>query len=148
MAQIRITKLFQFEMAHALYKYEGLCKNIHGHSYQLAVTIKGEPIKELNNPHDGMLMDFGKLKEIIKETIINEIDHALVLNKNDKKAVEIFKKQEMYKIVFVDYQPTCENMLVDFSKRIIPKLPKNTQLYSLKLRETASSFAEWYAEDN
>jgi 6-pyruvoyltetrahydropterin/6-carboxytetrahydropterin synthase len=48
----------------------------------------------------------------------------------------------------VDYQPTSENMVVDFSKRIIARLPEGIRLFSLKLQETESSFAEWYASDN
>jgi 6-pyruvoyltetrahydropterin/6-carboxytetrahydropterin synthase len=48
----------------------------------------------------------------------------------------------------VDYQPTCENMLVDFAERIKKRLPANIELFSLKLNETATSYAEWYASDN
>ena len=55
---IRITKEFKFEMAHALFGYDGLCKNIHGHSYRLWVTIKGNILKEVNHTKDGMVLDF------------------------------------------------------------------------------------------
>jgi 6-pyruvoyltetrahydropterin/6-carboxytetrahydropterin synthase len=48
----------------------------------------------------------------------------------------------------VDYQPTCENMLADFAERLLEALPDEVELYSLRLHETATSFAEWYAEDN
>ena len=48
----------------------------------------------------------------------------------------------------VDYQPTCENMLADFARRIAARLPEGVALHSLKLHETATSFAEWFAGDN
>ncbi|MBP7509547.1 MAG: 6-carboxytetrahydropterin synthase, partial [Prolixibacteraceae bacterium] len=46
MAKIRVTKYYDFEMAHALWNYDGLCKNIHGHSYKLHITVIGEPIDD------------------------------------------------------------------------------------------------------
>ena len=54
---IRITKEFKFEMAHALYGYDGLCKNIHGHSYRLWVTVRGEVLEENGSKKDGMVLD-------------------------------------------------------------------------------------------
>ena len=51
-------------------------------------------------------------------------------------------------IVMVDYQPTCENLLSDFAERLLEALPDEVELYSLRLHETASSYAEWFAEDN
>jgi len=62
---IRITKEFKFEMAHALHGYDGLCKNIHGHSYKLWVTIRGKTLHEAKHKKDGMLLDFDVLKSIV-----------------------------------------------------------------------------------
>ena len=81
MTKIRLTKIFNFEAAHALMNYDGPCKNIHGHSYKLEVTIIGRPVKDESSPKDGMVMDFGDLKEIIKKSIIEQFDHSLILNK-------------------------------------------------------------------
>ncbi|MGQ1910660.1 6-pyruvoyl trahydropterin synthase family protein [Marinifilum sp. RC60d5] len=148
MAKIRLTKEFHFEMAHALWNYDGLCKNIHGHSYILFVTVIGEPIKDISNPKLGMVMDFGEVKKIVSEEIVDRLDHALVLNKAVPNA-ENFNIPEMFERFYVtEYQPTCENMIADFADRIKARLPKRVKLHSLKLHETASSFAEWYAEDN
>lgn len=148
MANIRLTKEFRFEMAHALWNYDGLCKNLHGHSYILNVTVIGEPIKDENNPKLGMVMDFGDLKKIVNEEIVDKLDHAIVLSNNapSEQLLALPQMGERYEIV--DYQPTCENMLVDFSERIAKRLPANIQLFSLKLNETATSYAEWFASDN
>jgi len=148
MSKIRLTKEFHFEMAHALWNYDGLCKNLHGHSYILFVTIIGKPIVDDNNPKNGMVMDFGDLKKIVNSEIVNKLDHAVVLNSKApiKNCLNIKQMFERYEIV--NYQPTCENMVVDFAKRIKSKLPDNVKLFSLKLHETATSFAEWFASDN
>ena len=148
MAIIRLTKEFSFEAAHALGGYDGPCREIHGHSYRLFVTIKGEPSTDPMNPKQGMVMDFGVLKKIVHEEIISRFDHALVLRSTaDKELLKLLTAQ-FDNLIEVDYQPTCENMLDDFARRIIGRLPEGVALHSLRLHETASSYAEWYAEDN
>ena len=146
MSTIRITKEFRYEGAHALYNYDGKCKNIHGHSYILYVTVKGTPIDDPSNCKNGMIMDFGNLKAIVNETIINKFDHALILRNDAPEALEL--SEEYSNIVLVDFQPTCENLICYFAEVIMARLPENITLHSLKLHETASSFVEWYACDN
>ena len=80
MPKIRITKKFSFEMAHALYNYDGLCRNIHGHTYKLEVTLLGEAQKNAGQPKDGMVMDFGALKKLVNKKIVHVFDHALFKN--------------------------------------------------------------------
>jgi 6-pyruvoyltetrahydropterin/6-carboxytetrahydropterin synthase len=145
---IRVTKEFGFEMAHVLWNYDGPCRNVHGHSYKLFVTLIGVPSDEQNNPKNGMVIDFTDLKKIVKEEIINLFDHSVVVSKkHDKEKIKMFRKL-FGNTVLVNYQPTCENLVSDFAKRIIPKLPSGVELSSLKLYETATSYAEWYAFDN
>lgn len=148
MAIIRLTKEFSFEAAHALGGYDGPCREIHGHSYRLFVTIKGEPSTDPTNPKQGMVMDFGVLKKIVSEEIISRFDHALVLRSTADEALRKLLGEQFDNLVVVDYQPTCENMLDDFSRRISARLPEGVVLHSLRLHETATSYAEWYAEDN
>lgn len=144
---IRLTKIFNFEMAHALYGYDGPCKNIHGHSYELEVTIGGSPLNDPNNPKHGMVMDFSDLKAIVKGQIIDRLDHALLLNGNSPHRNIPELDSNFEKVTFVDYQPTCENMLLDFMNRIRSLLPAHVKLMSLKLKETPTSYAEWHACD-
>ena len=149
MSNIRITKQFSFETGHALYGYDGKCKNVHGHSYKLSVTVIGKPIKDNSNVKFGMVIDFGDLKFIVKEEIVNVFDHATVFNKNTPH-VELAKElqERGHNVLLVDYQPTSEMMVIDFSNKIKKRLPKHIKLHSLKLQETDTSFAEWYASDN
>lgn len=149
MSTIRITKQFTFETGHALYGYDGKCRNVHGHSYKLSVTVIGTPITDTSHVKLGMVIDFGDLKKIVKEEIVDPFDHATIFNKNTphlELAQELMGRD--HKVILADYQPTSENMVVDFAEKIKTRLPKTIALYSLKLQETETSFAEWYASDN
>ena len=143
---VRITKEFKFEMAHALYGYDGLCANIHGHSYKLWVTVKGEVKNENGHTKDGMLMDFTDLKSIVKPEIVDKYDHSLVLNANSPHAD--LDLSAFNKVYYLNYQPTSENLVLDFSNFIQKQLPDGVDLLKVVLSETASSFAEWNKEDN
>ena len=149
MSNIRITKQFSFETGHALYGYDGKCKNVHGHSYKLSVTVIGSPITDRSNVKYGMVIDFSDLKKIVKEEIVDQFDHATVFNQTTPH-IELANelKNRGHHVILVDYQPTSENMVIDFAKKIISRLPAGISLFSLKLQETDSSFAEWYASDN
>lgn len=147
MAKIRVTKEFTFEMAHALLGYDGSCRYVHGHSYGLSVTVIGTPMNEDGNPKLGMVIDFGDLKKIVKEAVVDVFDHALVLNAKTPREGFQSSKDLFDKLLFVDYQPTSENLVQDFAKRIGKRLPKQAILERLRLRETATSFAEWIASD-
>ena len=149
MSNIRITKQFSFETGHALYGYDGKCRNVHRHSYKLSVTVIGTPISDNNNVKFGMVIDFGDLKKIVKSEIVDVFDHATVFNKNTPH-VELAKElsDRGHNVLLVDYQPTSEMMVIDFAEKIKKHLPENITLFSLKLQETDTSFAEWYAADN
>ncbi len=149
MGNIRITKQFSFETGHALYGYDGKCKNVHGHSYKLSVTVIGKPIEDASHVKHGMVIDFGDLKKIVKAEIVDIFDHATVFNKNTPH-IELAKelKDRDHNVLLVDYQPTSEMMVIDFAKKIKKHLPVHIALHSLKLQETETSFAEWYASDN
>jgi 6-pyruvoyltetrahydropterin/6-carboxytetrahydropterin synthase len=149
MSNIRITKQFSFETGHALYGYDGKCKNVHGHSYKLSVTVIGKPIGDTSNVKFGMVIDFTDLKKIVKEEVVDQFDHATVFNKNTPH-IELARELQSrdHHVILVDYQPTSENMVVDFANRIKGRLPNGIALHSLKLQETETSFAEWFQEDN
>jgi 6-pyruvoyltetrahydropterin/6-carboxytetrahydropterin synthase len=149
MSNIRITKQFSFETGHALYGYDGKCKNVHGHSYKLSVTVIGKPILDRSNVKFGMVIDFTDLKKIVKEEIVDQFDHATVFNETTPH-IELANelKTRGHHVILVDYQPTSENMVIDFAQRIKNRLPKGIALFSLKLQETDTSFAEWFASDN
>lgn len=135
-------------MAHALKGYDGPCRNIHGHSYTLKVTIAGTPVANENNPKLGMVMDFGDLKKVVRKAVIDEFDHALVLFKKMPAELVDEMSRNFKRIILTDYQPTSELMVIDFAQRIKKLLPEYIVLKHLLLRETVTSYAEWYADEN
>lgn len=145
---IRVTKKFTFDAAHALYGYDGPCKNIHGHTYTLSVTLIGKVISDNLNPKNGMVIDFTDFKKVVKDNVIDVFDHSLVLNLNSPHAQLNDLNNNFGKINYVPYQPSCENLIIDFLERIKFKLPDNVIVKNLKLEETPTSFAEWFLEDN
>lgn len=142
---ISVTKIFRFEMAHAIAGYNGKCKNLHGHSYQLQVTVRqqGQPHQYMAAP--GFVIDFKELKKIVNNEVIEEMDHKLYLSKFYLKAnTEV---ATMENLVVIDFEPTAENLLIFISNKLADALPVGVMLHHLKLFETADSFAEWFPEN-
>lgn len=105
-------------MAHALWNYNGACKNIHGHSYKLYVTLAGKPIENINEANNGMVMDFMDLKTLVKNVIIKEFDHSLLIHKNAIKDKMFINEQMFDRLKITDFQPTVENLLIHFLRII------------------------------
>ena len=148
MPKIRITKRFHFEMAHILYEYDGLCRNIHGHSYKLEVTLLGETLNRPGDPKDGMVLDFGDLKTIVKSEIVDRLDHALMVSQMvPENQLELLKKTTN-RIIMVDFQPTSENVAAYIAEILQQHLPSGVSLFSIRLYETINSYAEWFDSDN
>ncbi len=133
---LSVTKIFTFEAAHAISDYDGACKNIHGHSYKLHVTVTSK--KDLTN---SMVIDFKQLKKIVQQAILNDYDHALILkiNKLNLTATQVIGT----KLLWFDEEPTAEQMLLDMAKKIQLTLPDYIVLKELKLHETDTCFATW-----
>jgi 6-pyruvoyltetrahydropterin/6-carboxytetrahydropterin synthase len=146
MSILRVTKEFRFEGAHALVGYDGKCRYIHGHSYRLFVTLKGQPVTSGQSPKSGMVIDFSDLKRIVNDKIINVYDHALILREDAKLAAEI--SDHYSNVTITPFQPTCENLVLHFVQILKPNIPEEISLHSVRLYETPTSYAEWVAEDN
>jgi 6-pyruvoyltetrahydropterin/6-carboxytetrahydropterin synthase len=145
---VRVTKTFSFDMAHALFDYDGPCRNIHGHTYQLHITLKGIPIKDTHSPKQGMVLDFGDLKRVVQKKVIDRYDHALVLNLNSDYGKEKLFVSHFEKVHYVDFQPTCENLLLAIKDSLTGEFPMSVELIRVRLDETPTSYSEWFLEDN
>jgi 6-pyruvoyltetrahydropterin/6-carboxytetrahydropterin synthase len=133
---LTITKIFRFEAAHALTNYPGQCKNIHGHSYELHVSVGGHALNELN-----MIYDFKELKQVVHQTVLEEFDHALILKRETGYTPAI--QQLNLKTVWLDEEPTAEYLVSIFAARILKLLPQSIELYRLRLYETNTSYVDW-----
>ncbi len=140
---VRVTKRFTLEMAHALRCHDGLCANIHGHSYVLDITLEGTPADAPGNPKDGMVIDFADLKRMVKP-IVDRYDHSLFLHERERGTVNA-DEPLFGRVIFTPYQPTCENILLAIVDELLPQIPPEVQLCAARLQETATSWAEWRA---
>jgi 6-pyruvoyltetrahydropterin/6-carboxytetrahydropterin synthase len=140
---ISITKIFRFEAAHAIHHYPGSCAHIHGHSYELHVTVQDGSGVDHFIPGLGIVMDFKDLKTLVQREAVELLDHKLILSKaflaENKTS---FRAGEL--TVF-DVEPTAENLLIFLRDRIKKNLPQHVRLVGLRLWETRDSFAEWLA---
>lgn len=119
---LTITKIFNFSAAHRLPEHNGKCKNLHGHTYKLEVTVGGSPLHSIGSSR-GMIMDFGDLKAIVEKEILNDLDHSY-LNK-------------IYDV------PTAEYMVISIFGKLCLVIPN---LKRVRLWETDTAYAEAEAE--
>lgn len=143
-----VTKEFSFDMAHMLCGHPGLCKNLHGHTYKLLVTAAANG--ELTN---GMVCDFSTLKDVVKERIVNALDHAVMINTNTTDTFELalwdLCKAHGKKHYLVGARPTAENMCHDFYKELntsLTEIGASFRVTEVKLYETPTSYAIYNEE--
>jgi 6-pyruvoyltetrahydropterin/6-carboxytetrahydropterin synthase len=138
---IQLTKIFNFEMAHAIHGYQGACKNIHGHSYELHVTVSASEGYDQYIPAPGFIIDFKQIKKIVTTAIVEKFDHKIVLSHNFLVQNSSFLSPE--NLVTWQVEPTAENLLFFIKETLLNKFPENVKLLQLKLFETKDSYAEW-----
>ena len=130
-------------MAHAIHGYRGACKNIHGHSYELHVSVASNKIYEGYFPAPGFVIDFKELKKTVTSAIIENLDHKLILSRDFLSAHSLISTQE--NLVTWEEESTAENLLVFISQKLFNIFPAEIKLVKLKLYETKDSYAEWRA---
>lgn len=132
---MKIAKEFNWEMGHRLPEHFGKCKNIHGHSYKMMVELEGELDEK------GMVMDYYELKKIINP-IIENLDHAFMVNQNDKPVVEFLETIDSKKII-VKFDSTVENITRYFLNTISKSdLLGNIRKLKVRVCETPDDYAE------
>lgn len=142
---LHVTKIFRFETAHAIHGYAGHCKNIHGHSYVLHVTVALANHTNDYLPSPGFIYDFKELKQLVNKTVISQFDHRLLLSEaylSEHPAVAESENLTVWKA-----EPTAENILLFIRNELQRELPETVVLYKLKIYETSDSYAEWENDD-
>jgi 6-pyruvoyltetrahydropterin/6-carboxytetrahydropterin synthase len=149
MCKVSITKEFSWNMAHLLAGHEGLCKNLHGHTYkmQIEVTRKTEDVITSDASSQGMVIDFKDLKQLVNVKIVEPLDHAFMywINSPDKVEQEIGEIliKNGRKVARVNYRTTAEEMAMNFFSVLTKDLLKiNIELKAVRVWETPTSFAE------
>jgi len=106
---ITITKIFRFEAAHAIHGYPGACANLHGHSYELHVRVAGAHRDEKFIGGTGIVMDFKELKKVVNESVVNKLDHKLILSEQFLKTTKL---ESTIALLIFPAEPTAENLLI------------------------------------
>jgi len=127
-----VEKSFRWEMGHRLMHHKGQCYNIHGHSYRANVAVAGVVNLE------GMVIDFADIKKHVKP-IIDEIDHSFMCYNKDS-IMKDFLQQTDFKVVYVDFETTAENIAIWLFEKIKEKLNGLTRI---GMWETSTSLVEY-----
>ncbi len=136
MERLSITKVFYFEAAHAITNHTGKCKNVHGHNYELHVSVSANNLNEMN-----MIMDFDELKKIVQESVINHFDHCLLLNRH--ASCNAWANATDSRVLWMENEPTVEFILLEIKEKIHRDLPERVRMTRLVLFETRSNYATW-----
>lgn len=132
---MKIAKEFRWEMGHRLPNHFGQCKNIHGHSYKMIVEFEGELDK------NEMIVDYYDVEKLINP-IIEKLDHAFMVNKDDKIVIEFLNKINSKKII-VDFQSTAENICLYLINEVKnASFPENVKIVKIRVYETEFDYAE------
>lgn len=135
---ITVTKTVKFDAAHVLTNHQGLCKNLHGHTYRVDVSVA-----QAEGDTRDMVIDFKDLKRIATETICDRFDHAFIYNTESEGEREIAGVVERYgmRTVAIPFRSTAENLAKLFYGQLKERIPG---VSSVKVWETADSCAEYH----
>ena len=109
-ATIAITRRLEFDAGHRLPNHKSQCRNIHGHRYAIEITLSSDVIREEGAADDGMVMDFGDIKRIANEKLVDLWDHAFLVHRGDSVMVDFLAAISGHKTVILDVVPTAENL--------------------------------------
>ena len=135
-----VTKTVKFDAAHILTNHQGLCKNLHGHTYRVDVSVVGDESRD-------MVIDFKELKNLATEVICEKFDHAFIYNTASAGECEIAAVVEKngMRTVAIPFRSTAENLAKYFHDLLAPRIAAPSQIASVRVWETADSCAEYRA---
>jgi len=142
---MRVSKTVTFDMAHRITNHKGKCQNLHGHTYRIEVVLEGGLVNQKDASDLGMVMDFGMLKKIVDDSIVNKYDHSTMIWSDDKLLIPMFKKlaKKGMNVHFVDFPTTAENMSIYFFYEIAHRLPQGVKLVEVNVWETPNAYATY-----
>lgn len=142
-----VTKTIEIDMGHRVPNHKSKCKNLHGHRYKIEVGVDDKVIDEEGVSDEGMVIDFGDLKEIMMQEIDEKFDHGFVIYLEDVLVLQFrnFQRVHQQKIIFVDFIPTVENLAKYWYKLIKIKLEeRGIKIKHIKVWETPNSTTTYY----
>lgn len=149
---MQITKQARFEAGHRIPNHESKCRHVHGHSWYIQVTVEGPVTSDLDSPAQGMVTDFGDLKAILHEMVVDQWDHAFLVYDKDVPMIKALRHlPEGHRTVELHEVPTCENLarlaFMAVDAEVARRSENRTRVACVRLYETPNSWAEVLPRD-
>jgi 6-pyruvoyltetrahydropterin/6-carboxytetrahydropterin synthase len=145
-AAISITRRLEFDSGHRIPNHDGQCKHLHGHRYAIEVTLTGEVAHHPGKADDGMVLDFGDIKRLTNQYVVDLWDHAFLVAKEDEGLVAFLATLPNHKTVVMEHVPTVENLAKAAFAILQPIFSKSfggrLELSALRLYETPNCWAD------
>jgi 6-pyruvoyltetrahydropterin/6-carboxytetrahydropterin synthase len=143
---IEITRKVEFDAGHRIPNHTGQCRHLHGHRYQLEVTVAGDLNEVSGDSAEGMLIDFGEIKTIANKHLVEKWDHAFLVAQFDTPILDFLASIPDHKTVVLESVPTVENLAKNAFEILAPLIKSNfkNRIYLSKIRlyETPNCWAE------
>lgn len=143
---VSITRRLEFDAGHRIPNHDGQCKHLHGHRYAIEVTLTGEIADHPGKADDGMVLDFGDIKRLTNQHVVELWDHAFLVAKEDKVLVSFLNSLPNHKTVIMEHVPTVENLANTAFAILQPIFQKtfggHLVLTTLRLYETPNCWAD------
>ncbi|MCB1886874.1 MAG: 6-carboxytetrahydropterin synthase QueD [Rhodocyclaceae bacterium] len=143
---MQITRRLEFDAGHRIPDHTSQCRHLHGHRYVLEVSLSGEVISRPGDPANGMVMDFGDIKEIAKQHVVDRWDHAFLAFRDDRPVVDLLAAIPGHKTVLLDCVPTVENLALEAFRILDPlyvdAYGNHLSLARIRLYETPNCWAD------
>lgn len=138
-----VTKEIEIDLGHRVTNHKSKCASLHGHRYKIEVGVDDKVIDSKGSSDEGMVIDFGDLKDIMMKIIDRNFDHGFILWEKDSM-VEVMKRDEKTKLVVIPFIPTAENLSKYWGEMMTLALnKKKIKIKYLKVWETPTSTATW-----
>lgn len=148
---MKVCRFIEWDMGHRILNHNSQCRNLHGHRYKAEICLKGSLVTKHGSSDEGMVLDFGIIKEIAKQEIDQVLDHSFMIWDQDKLLMDFFKSNKDLKHVIVPFPPTAENIaswLFSILEKKFKKTYKNKiRLESIQLWETPNNMVICTKED-
>ena len=143
---ISITRRLEFDAGHRIPNHDGQCRHLHGHRYAIEVTLTGELTNRPGKANDGMVLDFGDIKRLTNQHVVELWDHAFLVAKEDEGLVSFLGTLPNHKTVIMERIPTVEN-LADAAFAILQPIFQEAfgghlTLSAIRLYETPNCWAD------
>ena len=143
---LTITRKMEFDAGHRIPDHNSQCRNLHGHRYTLLITLSGEVVEQAGESDNGMIMDFGDIKALANQYLVNLWDHAFIVYQGDTQVREFLDSMPDHKTVVIDRVPTVENLAkiaFDTLKGVYQdRYGRHLSLAKITLYETPNCWAE------